>query len=93
MFFKFKIKIFEFISKISLINLKIENIKVYLILNILSIIFLMEIIYFNKNRIFWEFLMLKLLKFSENIEVYLILNTLLITFLIKTICFNKNRIF
>ena len=93
MFFKFKIKIFKFISKVSLINLKIENIKVYLILNTLLIIFLMEIIYFNKNRIFWEFLMLKLLKFFENTEVYLILNTLLITFLIKTICFNKNRIF
>ena len=51
MLFKFKIKIFEFISGISLVNLKIENIKVYLILNALSVIFLMEIIYFNRNKI------------------------------------------
>ena len=51
-FFKFKIKIFEFIFEISLINSENENIEVYLILNILSIIFLIEIIYFNKDKIF-----------------------------------------
>ena len=52
MFFKSEIKIFKFIFEISLINSKTGNIKVYLILNTLSIISLMEIIYFNKNKIF-----------------------------------------
>ena len=51
MFFKFKIKIFKFISRVSLINLKTGNIKVYLILNVLSVTFLIEIIHFNKNKI------------------------------------------
>ena len=52
MLFEFKIKIFEFIFKVSLINSKTENIKVYLVLNVLSIISLMKIIHFNKNKIF-----------------------------------------
>ena len=52
MLFKFKIEIFKFIFKVFLINLKTGNIKVYLVLNTLSVIFLMKIIYFNKNKIF-----------------------------------------
>ena len=51
MFSEFKIEIFKFIFGISLINSKTGNIKVYLVLNTLLTIFLMEIIYFNKNRI------------------------------------------
>ena len=51
MFFKFKIKIFEFIFEVFLINLKTENIEVYSVLNILSVTSLIKIIYFNKNKI------------------------------------------
>ena len=49
---EFKIKIFEFIFKVSLINSETESIEVYLILNTLLIIFLIETIHFNKNKIF-----------------------------------------
>ena len=52
MFFKFEIKIFKFIFKVSLINSETGNIEVYLVLNTLLTIFLMEIIYFNKDKIF-----------------------------------------
>ena len=45
MLFEFKIKIFEFIFEISLINSETGNIKVHSILNTL-------IIYFNEDRIF-----------------------------------------
>ena len=51
-FSEFKIKIFEFIFKVSLINLKTENIKIYSVLNTLSVIFLIKTIYFNKDKIF-----------------------------------------
>ena len=46
-----EIKIFEFIFKVFLINLKTENTKVYSVLNALSIISLIKTIYFNKNKI------------------------------------------
>ena len=52
MFFKFKIKIFKFIFKVFLINSETGNTEVYLILNTLLIIFLIETIHFNKNKIF-----------------------------------------
>ena len=51
MLFKSEIEISEFISEVSLINLETGNIKVCSVLNASSVIFLMEIIYFNKNRI------------------------------------------
>ena len=50
-FSKFEIKIFEFIFKVSLINLKTEDIKVYSILNTLLIISLIEIIHFKRDKI------------------------------------------
>ena len=49
---EFGIKVSEFISGISLINSEIRNIKVCLVLNTSSAISSMEIIYFNKDRIF-----------------------------------------
>ena len=48
---EFKIKIFKFISGVSLINLKTGNTEVYSVLNILSITFLMKIICLNKDKI------------------------------------------
>ena len=52
MFSEFEIEIFKFIFKVFLINSETEDIKIYLVLNILLTTFLMEIIYFNKNKIF-----------------------------------------